>query len=125
MLVPALQTVGIDPVLMNGSAVSLAYREFKQAVLDGAISLDSSELWMEQLEVARGRQEGGKYPAIDRYSGDVSELVAATFALWGLQRWLVESREGAGRPVEEKKMNPHGVLPMWSKRKQGGVLVAR
>ncbi len=124
VLVPALQTVGIDPVLMNGSAVSLAYREFKQAVLDGSISLDSSELWMEQLEVARGRQEGGKYPAIDRYSGDVSELVAATFALWGLQRWLVESREGAGRPVEEKKMNPHGVLPMWSKRKQGGVLVA-
>lgn len=124
VLMEPLQAVGIDPVGATGGQVSAAFRAFRQAVIDGTVTHDEAPAWGEQLSVARLRNDNPAYPAINRFAGDVSDLIAATLAVWGLSRWVAESQVGAQRPVEDKKVNPSGAFPTWSTRKRGGVLVA-
>lgn len=124
VLIPRLLQEGIDPVQLSGGPVSLAFRELRQAVVDGVVTNDGSRVWTDQLQVARERKsKEGKYPAIDRFSGDVSELVAATFAVWGLNKFLSES---AVSKEPEKKVNPLGTFPKFKRRSPriGGVLIA-
>ena len=125
VLIPRLLQVGIDPVQLTGGPVSLAYREFRQSVVDGVVTHDGAQIWSDQLQVAVERKSReGKYPAVDRFSGDVSELVAATFAMWGLNRFLAEAGS-VTKSVEQKQVNPLGTFPQFTRKKhvRGGVLV--
>lgn len=122
VLVSALQRVGVDPVAIGGGQVSASLRVFEQAVSDGSVTHDGSELWLSALRVAEKRGVESKYPSIERYSGDVSSLVAGTFALWGLQQFVAES-ESVTKEFEGKPSNPAGALPRFATRKKGGVLV--
>ena len=126
VMVAQLQQVGIEPVQLNGGLVSLAFRELRQAVVDGTATHDGASLWESQLQVAVERKsKDGKYPSIDRFSGDVSELVAATFAAWGLTTWLAGVESGQRKAVESKPVNPLNSFPMFKRKKLiGGVLVA-
>lgn len=126
VLVPALLRVGIAPVALSGGPVSLAYRGWLQGVADGRITFDASEMWLAQLKRAKERTtSAGKFPAIDRYSGEVSLLVAATFAAWGLTTWLAGVESGQRKAVESKPVNPLDSFPMFKRKKLiGGVLVA-
>lgn len=125
VMVAQLLQSGIEPVLLNGGQVSLAFRELRQGVVDGVVSHDGSDLWESQLQQAVERKsKDGKYPAIDRFSGDVSELVAATFAAWGLTTWLAGVESGQRKAVESKPVNPLDSFPMFKRKKLiGGVLV--
>lgn len=120
-MVPKLMEAGIEPVLLSGGLVASAFREFRQAVSDGTVTHDSAAVWSDVLAVAQVRNEGGKFEALDRYSGDVAPLVAATFALFGLARFLAEFGVSY-KQVEQEKRNPKGTFAAWSKRK-GGMLV--
>lgn len=92
VLVPHLQAVGIEPVLLSGGLVASALREFKQAVVDGRLTHDGARDWVGSLRVATVRGSDGRYPSIERFSGDVSVLVAGTFALWALNKFGPDPR---------------------------------
>ena len=123
VLVPHLQAVGIEPVLLNGGMVAGALREMKQAVADGRLTHDGAQEWVSALRVATVRDGGGRYPSIERFSGDVSVLVAGTFALWALNKFIAEFQVPY-KQVEVEKKNPVGTFPVFSRKKlMGGVLV--
>lgn len=119
VLVPALLRLGIEPVQIGGGQVSASLRSFEQSVGDWKVTHDGHGSWLEALQVAEKRGEGTKFPSIERFSGDVSVLVAATFAVWGLDRYLSESGVEF-KQVEEKKMNPPGLFPTFSTRPMMG-----
>ncbi|WP_018024095.1 hypothetical protein [Corynebacterium ulceribovis] len=125
VLVDRLLAVGIEPVQLNGGWVAGAYREFRQAVADGTVTHDGHHSWADALAVARERKsKDGKYPAVDRFSGNVSGLIAGTFALWALTKFLAEFGSVA-KQVEPKKTNPAGALPRFSTtHMRGGKLYA-
>ncbi|MGP5206438.1 hypothetical protein ACTXJY_00260 [Corynebacterium casei] len=122
VLIAPLRRIGIEPIAVGGAAVSTSLRVFEQSVADGKLTHDGSKAWMESLSVAEKRGEESRYPSIERYSGNVSALVAGTFALWGLQQFIAEAGS-VSKPVEGKKQNPHGALPQFSTRSKGGVLI--
>lgn len=124
VLVPHLQSAGIDPVLLSGGLVAGALREMKQAVADASVTHDGAPEWMDALRVAKVRDTGGRYPSIERFSGDVSVLVAGTFAVWGLNKFVAEFQVSY-KQVEVEKKNPAGTFPVFSKKKlMGGALSA-
>ncbi|WP_165164920.1 hypothetical protein [Corynebacterium qintianiae] len=124
VLVPHLLAVGIEPVLLSGGLVAGSLREFEQAVRDGALTHDGADAWLGALRVAVKRDEGGRYPSIERFSGDVSVLVAGTFAVWGLNKFVAEFQVPY-KQVEVEKKNPAGTFPVFSKKKlMGGALSA-
>lgn len=123
VLVSALRRVGVDPVAVGGSQVSASLRVFEQSVADGTVSHDGAAGWLAALRVAEKRGVDSRFPSIERYSGDVSALVAGTFAVWGLQQFIAES-ESVTKEFEGKDENPVGALPRFSTRKRGGALVA-
>ena len=124
VLVPHLQSAGIDPVLFSGGLVAGAFREMKQAVADASVTHDGAPEWMDALRVAKVRDTGGRYPSIERFSGDVSVLVAGTFAVWGLNKFVAEFQVSY-KQVEVEKKNPAGTFPVFSKKKlMGGALSA-
>lgn len=130
VLVPALQQVGIDPVGLTGAQVSAAWRTFAQAVGDATVTNDGAAVWEKQLGCAKLRDEFGKYPALNRFSGEISELVAATFAAHSLTGWVADSSAGARAVGETRQMNPPGTFAKFKvrsphgRRGRGGVLVA-
>lgn len=125
VLVPHLQAAGIDPVLLSGGLVASALRELKQAVSDASVTHDGAQEWMDALRVATVRDGGGRYPSIERFSGDVSVLVAGTFALWALNKFIAEFQVPY-KQVEVEKKNPVGTFPAFSKKKlMGGALGGR
>ncbi|MDD6909469.1 hypothetical protein ACEE23_01940 [Corynebacterium sp. 32222D000AT] len=123
VLVEPLQAVGIDPVGATGGQVSAAFRAFRQAVIDGTVTHDESPAWGEQLSVARLRNDNPAYPAINRFAADVSDLIAATLAVWALTKFIAEFQVPY-KQVEVEKKNPVGTFPVFSRKKlMGGALV--
>lgn len=110
VLVPALLRLGIDPVQITGGPVSASLRSFEQFAGDRKLTHDGDESWVEALRVATKRGEDTKFPSIERFSGEVSVLVAGAFASWGLDKYLSESGS-VFKQVEEKKWNPAGAIP--------------
>lgn len=113
VLVPALIRLNIDPVQITGGRVAASLRSFEQFASDRKMTHDGDEAWMEALRVAKKRGVDTKFPSIERFSGDVSALLAGTFAAWGLETYLSESG-AVFKQVEEKKMNPPGLFPTFS-----------
>lgn len=123
VLIPGLRLAGIDPVLLTGGTVSLAFRGFRQSVIEDKVTNDGEQAWVDALSVAKERvSKEGKYPAVDRFSGAVSVLVAGTFAAWGLSTFLAESGS-VTKQAEVKKLNPKGTFPKFATKKRigGGV----
>lgn len=123
VLIPALQREGVDPWLLSGGKVSQAWKSFRTAVVDGRVTHDGAAAWSRALSVARERSSE-KWPSLERYSGDISTLVAGTFAAWALDTFIAEFKSGSSRAVESKQTNPLGTFPRFKRRKNGGVLVA-
>lgn len=125
VLIPALQRAGIDPWLLSGGKVSAAWKNFRAAVADGRVTHDGGRQWSDCLRVARERDAGKKFPALERYSGEVSTLIAGTFAVWALDTYIAEFEAGSRKAVEQKQVNPLGTFPQFTRKKhvRGGVLV--
>ncbi|MGP9758866.1 hypothetical protein [Corynebacterium sp. AOP12-C2-36] len=88
-LIDPLTKLGVEPEELSWPQVSAATELFMRLVHEGKISHDDSPRWVEALEVAafRGGGEGGR--ALTRKGGVVCELVAATFAVWGLVEYAI------------------------------------
>lgn len=100
-LVQPLEKEGIWPEQLNGGQVSKSWELFRRLWEEGRITHDGDPRWVAAWEVAEERSKQGRYRSLERYVGDVSVLVAATFAVWV----LIEFSEVEDVPVnvEQKK----------------------
>lgn len=99
-LVQPLEKEGIYPEELNGARVSKAWELFDRLWKEGRILHDGDPRWMDAWSIAEERSKQGRYRALERFVGDVSVLVAASFAL----AVLVEFSEvEAVAEVEKKK----------------------
>lgn len=83
-LVHPLEAKGVDATSMTAKTVSAAFELFMRMFEEGRISHDGDERWVEAWRIAKTRtiREIGR--ALTRAEGDISLIVAATFAVWGL-----------------------------------------
>lgn len=126
VLMSPLKRAGIEPTLLSGGMVSQAWKSFRAAVADGRITHDGADGWMAALRVARERSSE-KFPSLERYSGEISTLVAGTFAAWALDTYIAEFEAGARRAVETKQTNPLGAFPKFKRQRSsriGGLVSA-
>lgn len=98
-LVQPLEREGVWPEQLNGGQVSKAWELFRRLWEEGKITHDGNPRWAAAWEVAEERSKQGRYRSLERYAGDVSVLVAATFAVWV----LIEFSEVEDVPVSKKK----------------------
>ena len=89
-LVDPLKESGVEPELASGAKVSQAYELFLRMWAEGRILHDGSPRWVEALGVAEERSRNGRFRSLERFSGDVTILVAATLAVWGLQEFAAD-----------------------------------
>lgn len=83
-LVSPLEKAGIEPHEMKWAQVSAATELFMQMFAEGRITHDGDPRWLDALKVAAFRPGTASGRALTRTGGSVCELVAATFAVWGL-----------------------------------------
>lgn len=83
-LVSPLGKAEIEPYEMKWAQVSAATELFMQMFAEGRITHDGNPRWQEALKVAAFRPGTASGRALTRTGGSVCELVAATFAVWGL-----------------------------------------
>ncbi|MBK4145347.1 hypothetical protein GWO58_00340 [Corynebacterium macginleyi] len=93
-LVDPLRGIGVAPETLSGAQVSKAYELFLRMWAEKRIAHDGSQRWLDALGVAQERSKNGRFRSLDRYSGDVTILVAATLAVWGLQEYGVGEFDG-------------------------------
>lgn len=115
VLVKPLQRLHVEPELMKARTVVSALQLFLQLFREGKITHDGDERWLDELKVAEFREVGDTGRALTRRTGSVMGLVAATFAIWGLQEYEIpdEAPEvektirftGRARPVRNEKTN--------------------
>lgn len=87
-----LRRRGIAPEKMGPARVVAACELFLQLVHEGKISHDGSQRLAEAVAVAEFRDVKGEMGrALTRKSGDISTLVAATFATWALVEFEIPS----------------------------------
>lgn len=112
-LVDPLSGEGIEPEQLNGSKVSQAYELLLALFREKKIFHDGNPRWVEALAIAEERSKNGRYRSLERFTGDVTCLVAASEAVWGLQEFGIPDE-----PVEVKreKMNVGVVKPVLSRR---------
>ncbi len=89
-IVEPLRETGVEPELATGAKVSQAYELFLRMWAEGRILHDGSPRWVEALRVAEERSRNGRFRSLERFSGDVTVLVAATLAVWGLQEFAAD-----------------------------------
>lgn len=75
---------GIEPFELSWTQVSAATELFMQMFAEGRVTHDGDPRWAEALKVAAFRPGTASGRALTRTGGSVCELVAATFAVWGL-----------------------------------------
>lgn len=122
-LVTPLRERGIDPDHVNGAQVSQAWELFLRLWAEGLIQHDGDARWVRALGVAVERSKGGKFRCLERFSGDVTCLVAASLAVWQLDMF-----QGAAPQVEvevERKTGfvrgaSSGVVPVLAGAGSGG-----
>lgn len=86
-LVSPLSKRGIEPELMKWSQVTQATELFLALFAEGKITHDGNPRWLEALNVARFREGNSNGRALTKKEGVVCELIAATFAVWGLENF--------------------------------------
>ena len=85
VMIKPLQRIHVEPSLMKARTVVAALELFLQLFREGKITHDGDPRWLEELKVAEFREVGDTGRALTRRIGSVMGLVAATFAIWGLQ----------------------------------------
>lgn len=88
-LVDPLAKVGVEAEEVNGSQVSQAYELLLRLWKEGKVTHDGDPRWALEWAEAQERSKNGRYRALDRYASNVSLLVAASLALWGLQEFAI------------------------------------
>lgn len=88
-LVSPLGKAEIEPYEMKWAQVSAATELFMQMFAEGRITHDGDPRWQEALKVAAFRPGTASGRALTRTGGSVCELVAATFAVWGLTEFEI------------------------------------
>lgn len=88
-LVSPLGKAEIEPYEMKWAQVSAATELFMQMFAEGRITHDGNPRWQEALKVAAFRPGTASGRALTRTGGSVCELVAATFAVWGLTEFEI------------------------------------
>lgn len=83
-LIAPFRAAGVDPEQASGSKVSIAYELLRRLFDEGRILHDGDSRWLEALNVAVERSRNGRFRSLERFGGDVTVLVAASLALWGL-----------------------------------------
>lgn len=86
-LIDQFQELGVSPDVLNGAQVSKAYELFLTMLREGRVFHDGNPRWSEALEIAEERSKNGRYRSLERFVGDVTCLVAASFAVWGLREF--------------------------------------
>lgn len=85
-----LRRTGIAPEKMGPSRVTAACELFLQLVAEGKVTHDGNPRLAEAVAVAEFRDVKGEMGrALTRRSGDISTLVAATFAAWALTEYEI------------------------------------
>lgn len=72
---------------MKWSQVTQATELFLALFAEGKITHDGNPRWLEALNVARFREGNSNGRALTKKEGVVCELIAATFAVWGLENF--------------------------------------
>lgn len=83
-LISPLKVEGVEAEELSWGPVSAATELFMQMIAEGQITHDGDPRWVEALKVAAFRPGKASGRALTRTAGSVCELVAATFAVWGL-----------------------------------------
>lgn len=84
-LTAGLRDLGVEPELIGPRRLTAATELFLQLCAEGQITHDGDPRWVEALKAAEFRPVRGETGrALTRTHGDISLLVAATFAVWGL-----------------------------------------
>lgn len=83
-LVEPLRKADIEPELLTGAKVSQSYELFLRMWAEGRITHDGNPRWLEALKIAKQRDKNGRFRSLERYTGDVTCLVAGSMAIWGL-----------------------------------------
>ena len=93
---------------MAWSTVTRALELFLTMFREGRISHDGDPRWVAALNVAQFRSGNSSGRALTRADGDISVLIAATFAVFGLEDYGVISqtahRDGVKRDKREVGM---------------------
>lgn len=100
-----LKNAGVDPEQASGSKVSIAYELMRRLFDEDRIFHNGDPRWMDALGVAVERSKNGRFRSLERFGGDVTVLVAASLALWGLVELSPRSPEVE---VKKKKKIVHG-----------------
>lgn len=88
-----LEDEGLEPELMRWTEVTKATELFMQLFREGRIVHDGDERWTAALQVAQFRAGNENGRALTKVAGDVTPLVAAIFAVWGLQKYAVPTEK--------------------------------
>lgn len=98
----------VEPQKMAWSTVTSALELFLTMFREGRISHDGDPRWVAALNVAQFRSGNSSGRALTRTDGDISVLIAATFAVFGLEDYGVISqtahRDGVKRDKREVGM---------------------
>lgn len=103
-IVDPLEKMGVTPEVLGGGKVSQAYELLLRLIDEGKIIHDGSERLTAAWAVAQERSSAGRYRSFERFVGDVSTLVAMSFAVWGLQEFGIPEEA----PDVEKKVRYTG-----------------
>lgn len=97
-LIRMLEDGGVEPETVGARTVGEACELFLALVDEGKITHDGDPRWLEALSAAEFRLLNGKR-ALTRRSenADITPLVAATFAVWGLQSFSIPRDVTANR----------------------------
>ena len=99
---------GVEPQKMAWSTVTRALELFLTMFREGRISHDGDPRWVDALNVAVFRSGNSSGRALTRTDGDISVLIAATFAVFGLEDFgliaQTAHRDGVKRDKREVGM---------------------
>lgn len=96
--------LGVEPTIMQAKDVAKGYMLLQQLINEGVLSHDGDPRWIDALGVVEEREISGMGRAVKRVRGEGCPLVAATFAIFaldkaGLQEVVPMPRRGGVTPV--------------------------
>lgn len=97
-LIVPLERADVEVTKVNMPQHKQAYASFLSRLSERKWSLDDDPRIVEQLSYAKAREKDGG-AMWDRYSGDISSLVALSFALWGAEALEPEKKPERTAPV--------------------------
>ncbi|MGO3084255.1 hypothetical protein [Ancrocorticia populi] len=101
-ITPLLEKGGIDPVRIGINALATAGEMITSGISDGTVTWDGAPEFRQAVEAAEWREVGDAGRAFSRRHGVIHDLVAASLALWGLEKFEIPGID----PAELEKHIP-------------------